>query len=66
MSRNKEDKKAGQTVKTDCILYEHTDISPICRGLNRMYCRISEKPCSFYKPKSEYNKDGTRKGGDHA
>ena len=45
----------------DCILCKETQRS--CRGLNKLYCAESVKPCPFYKSKYEYDAAGrTLKG----
>lgn len=40
-------------IKKDCRFYQNDATMYGCVALNRLYCRIEEKPCSFYKPKSE-------------
>lgn len=43
----------------DCIMInlEQRD----CKGLDKLYCAIEDKPCPFYKPVDKYNRDGSRK-----
>lgn len=43
----------------DCILLNEKQAD--CRGLDKLYCAIEDKPCPFYKPETLYNKDGSKK-----
>lgn len=50
-------------IKMCCIHYDGMSNKPIqsrCRALKKLYCSCEEK-CSFYKSRSEYNMDGSRK-----
>ena len=43
-----------ETVKTDCILYDEE--KERCKGLNKLYCEIKQKPCNFYRSKESEEK----------
>ena len=43
----------------DCILLNEKQAD--CRGLDKLYCAIEDKPCPFYKPETRYNRDGSKK-----
>lgn len=50
-------------IKMDCISYDGMSNKPIqsrCRALKKLYCSCEEQ-CSFYKSRSDYNMDGSRK-----
>lgn len=50
-------------IKMDCIHYDgmsNKSIQSRCRALKKLYCSC-EKECNFYKSRSEYNMDGTKK-----
>lgn len=50
-------------IKMDCIFYDGMSSKPIqsrCRSLKKLYCSCEEQ-CSFYKSRSDYNMDGSRK-----
>ena len=50
-------------IKMDCIFYDGMSSKPIqsrCRALKKLYCSCEEQ-CSFYKSRSDYNMDGSRK-----
>lgn len=43
----------------DCILFNEKQAD--CRGLDKLYYAIEDKPCLFYKPEALYNRDGSKK-----
>lgn len=50
-------------IKMDCIHYDgmsNKSIQSRCRALKKLYCSCEDK-CSFYKSRSDYNMDGSRK-----
>lgn len=48
-----------QLMNRDCILFNEKQAD--CRGLDKLYCAIEDKPCLFYKPEALYNRDGSKK-----
>lgn len=47
-------------IKMDCIHLDGMRTEKKCRALKKLYCS-SEENCSFYKNRSAYNMDGSRK-----
>jgi hypothetical protein len=57
----KERMKKMAKIKMDCIHLDGMRTDKKCRALKKLYCSKKEA-CSFYKSRSEYNMDGSRKG----
>ena len=49
-------------IKMDCIHMDGMRIDKKCRALKKLYCAENEK-CSFYKNRSCYNMDGSKRTG---
>jgi hypothetical protein len=50
-------KYSYESARTDCKFYDAEKRQ--CKGLNKLYCAIDEKPCSFHKKKEDED-DQTR------
>lgn len=48
-------------IKTDCKMYKSTSTERGCNGLNKLYCKIEDKPCNFYKQKGKDNRGRKKK-----
>ena len=40
-------------IKKDCKFYKNNTASGGCAALKRLYCSLENKPCSFYKKRTE-------------
>lgn len=51
--------------KKDCKFYRNENTHDGCFILKKLYCKIENKPCAFYKAREEKRKvDLEKKGGE--
>lgn len=44
----------------DCKMYKNDDALNGCVGLNKLYCKLEEKECKFFKPRMQTEKKNSK------
>ena len=47
--KNVEKPRYTGQIRTDCAMFVRDDVKTGCSGLNKLLCKVSNKPCAFYK-----------------